>query len=256
MSGTQDGRKIAIVVGGAGGIGREVCRVLAEVGMRIGLMDINEAEAARIVEALPGQGHLLATVDVTDENAVAAAFDRVETEGPAAKLVVIAGGPVGAPDNPTDITTVTLDEWNRTLALNATGTFLCLRKFARLRVDRALPGTQIVLFSSITGQLGGSMTGPAYPASKAAVIGLTRQAAADLAPHGITVNAIAPGAVATEEFKRFIDASAEEQLKARIPLNRVSSPTEIASVVAFLLSDAAFYITGTTIDVNGGVLMR
>jgi 3-oxoacyl-[acyl-carrier protein] reductase len=115
---------------------------------------------------------------------------------------------------------------------------------------------RVVLFSSITGQIGGAVTGVAYPTSKAAIMGLTRQAALDLAPYGILVNAVAPGSVATEEFKRFVDEPMIETLKARAPLRRISTPEEIANVVAFLLSDTCSYMTGTTIDVNGGALMR
>ncbi|KRB82317.1 hypothetical protein ASE00_09550 [Sphingomonas sp. Root710] len=243
-------------MGGAGGIGRAICRKLAEAGLRVALLDLNEAAGSTIVGSLTGHDHIFVRVDVTSEASVDAAFASVEAHAAASKLVIVSGGPLGTPAAPANIFTVSLDEWNRTLELNATGTFLCLRKFAQLRVAKPVPATRILLFASITGQLGGSMTGPAYPASKAAVMGLTRQAALDLAPHNIIVNAIAPGSVATDELKRFVDASMMKALEARAPLHRIASPEEIADAACFLLSDACSYITGATLDVNGGALMR
>jgi 3-oxoacyl-[acyl-carrier protein] reductase len=249
-------RNMAIVVGASGGIGRAICRNLAETGFRVALLDIDDQGAFEVSKKLPGDGHIVARVDVTSEASVAAAFDLVEAAAPASRLVVVTGGPLGTPAAPSNVFTATLDEWDRTMRLNATGTFLCLRKFAQLRVGRHVPFARIVLFGSITGQLGGTVTGPAYPASKAAVMGLTRQAALDLAPYGIIVNAIAPGSVATDEFKRFVDKPMLEALEARTPLHRIASPEEIATVTGFLLSDACSYVTGATIDVNGGALMR
>lgn len=253
---TESHRQTAVVVGGAGGIGRAICRKLAATGLRIALLDLNEAAGVEILGTLPGQDHIFARVDVTSEASVDAAFSSVETHAPASKLVVVSGGPLGTPAAPSKIFNATLDEWDRTLQLNATGTFLCLRKFAQLRVANPVLATRILLFASITGQLGGSMTGPAYPASKAAVMGLTRQAALDLAPYDIMVNAIAPGSVATDEFKRFVDAPMMKALEARGPLHRIASPEEIADAACFLLSDACSYMTGATLDVNGGALMR
>jgi NAD(P)-dependent dehydrogenase (short-subunit alcohol dehydrogenase family) len=247
---------MAVVVGGAGGIGRAICRNLAATGFRVALLDLNAAAGVEVLQTLPGEGHVFEFVDVTSEASVDAAFDLVETQVAASKLVVVSGGPLGTPAAPSNIVNVTLDEWNRTINLNATGTFLCLRKFAQLRVANQAPATRIVLFSSITGQVGGAVTGLAYPASKAAVMGLTRQAALDLAPYGIAVNAIAPGSVATDKFNRFVDVFMIKALEARTPLQRISSPEEIAIVACFLLSDACSYITGATIDVNGGALMR
>lgn len=249
-------RHTAIIVGGAGGIGRVICQILAASGSRIALLDINDAAGREVVASLPGEGHFFDHVDVTSEASVEAAFDRTEALASSSRLVVVSGGPLGTPARPSDIVNIDLDEWNRTLALNITGAFLCLRKFARLRVEKPIEKTRIVLFSSITGQIGGAVTGVAYPASKAAVMGLTRQAALDLARYDILVNAVSPGSVATEEFKRFVDEPMIEALKARAPLRRISTPEEIANVVAFLLSDACSYMTGATIDVNGGALMR
>lgn len=248
--------EMAIVVGGAGGIGSAICTKLAEAGHPVAILDTNAARAAEILSALPGQGHVFEHADVTSEGAVETAFDAVEVRGRPSKLVVATGGPLGTPAAPSNIVNIGLDEWTRTIALNATGTFLCLRKFARLRVANPAPATRILLFSSITGQLGGSMTGPAYPASKAAIMGLARQAALDLAPYDIIVNTIAPGSVATEEFKRFVNADMRAALEARAPLRRIASPEDIATVACFLLSESCSYIAGATIDVNGGALMR
>ena len=149
-----------------------------------------------------------------------------------------------------------LHTWSDTLSLNLTGIFLCVRKFARLRKRAPLAHMRIVNFGSIAGQVGTSPSGVAYAAAKAGIFGFTRHAAIELAKAGITVNAVAPGAVGTDAFNDFVDPAYKASVSARVPLGRVTEPVEIADAVGFLVSEQASYITGATLDVNGGMLMR
>ena len=252
----MDDRRSAIVVGGAGGIGTAVCQRLAAGGLRVIVVDIASDRAQAVLASLPGEGHSAEHLDVTDEGHVARLFDKIEARHPAAVLVTIVGGPLADPNDPPAITTMTTSEWERTFQLNVTGTFNCLRKFAQLRCSRPLQNSRIVTLGSITGQIGGSPTGVAYAASKAAVFGLTRQVAGELAKEGITVNCVAPGAVGTTEFYRLTTAEYAASVAQSIPLGTIGKPEEVAAAVAFLVSEEASYITGAVLDVNGGFVMR
>jgi NAD(P)-dependent dehydrogenase (short-subunit alcohol dehydrogenase family) len=249
-------KRTCLVVGGAGGIGQAVCLRLAKDGFNVIVADLNIEGALRTAANLPGAGHGAEQVDVTDEADVAAVFDRIEGSTPAAVLAVLAGRPLNDPDNPTTVASMSTSEWNRTLTLNLTGVFFCVRKFAAQRMAKPLEHMRIVTFGSITGQVGKSSTGIAYATSKAAVIGFTRQVASELAPLGVTVNSLAPGAVGTPEFFRLTTEADRASIRSRIPLGRMATINEIASAVAFLVSEGGAYITGTTIDVNGGLNMR
>ena len=247
--------RAALVVGGAGGIGEAVCVRLAKEGHRVVVADLNMNAAGQVCARLPGVGHVSERIDVTDEADVDAFFERCETREPAAILVNIAGGPLVDPTSPPTLTTMSLGEWNATLALNLTGTFLCLRKFAAVRKARPVELMRAISFSSVTGRVPGGPTGIAYGTAKAAIIGFTRHAAAELAPVGITVNSIAPGAVGTPEFFRIMSDEAVKSVASLVPIGRVGSTEEVAGAVAYLVSQDAGYVTGATIDVNGGYFM-
>jgi NAD(P)-dependent dehydrogenase (short-subunit alcohol dehydrogenase family) len=249
-------KRTAIVVGGGGGIGSAVCMRLAQADLRVVIVDIAADRANDVLAALPGDGHSIEALDVTYEHAVDDVFERIETHHPAAVLVTIVGGPLADPDDPPTIVSMKSKEWEGTFRFNVTGTFNCLRKFAQLRRRRPLENTRIITFGSITGQVGGSPTGVAYAASKAAIFGLTRQVAAELSKDGITVNCLAPGAVGTSEFYRLTTSDYAAAVAATIPLGRLGTPQEIAAAVAFLASEEASYLTGVVLDVNGGIVMR
>lgn len=249
-------RRRAIVVGGAGGIGGDICRRLAAEGYRVVVADRNRERAEEVLPSLAGAGHDVAQFDVTNDAEVDAAFDAIEASDPASVLVVASGGLLVDHLALPNIATMSTSDWNRTIALNLTGVFFCLRKFAQLRLARPLEHSRIITISSGAGQGAGTPTDVGYVSSKAAIIGLTRQVAFDLSRANITVNTVAPGPVGTPEFFR----TTTEQVRAgaaRVTLlNRLANPEEVAAGVAFLASPDASYITGTTLDINGGAHMH
>lgn len=248
-------RRTAVVVGGAGGIGGAACRRLAVDGHAVVVADRN-ATAGMALAAELGVDHRFEALDVTDELQVEEVFARVEAQSPPAVLVIFAGGPLAVPGQDASITSISPAQWRQSVELNLTGTFLCIRQFVGLRQAGPLADSRIVACSSLSGQVGGLPTGAAYSAAKAGVIGLVRHVAAECAASGMTVNGIAPGAVGTDEFYRFLKEEEVDGLRKTVPLNRIATVDEIAAAVSFLASVEASYVTGVTLDVNGGILMR
>ena len=145
------------------------------------------------------------------------------------------------------------DEWDAILRFNVTSAFLCTK--AVLPIMRRQRAGAIVNLSSIAGRAGAVTVTSHYAAAKAAILGFTRHLAREVAAEGIRVNAVAPGTVATERFRALRSEEDARRLAASVPMGRVAEPEEIADVVLFLASDAARYLTGATIDVNGGLVM-
>jgi NAD(P)-dependent dehydrogenase (short-subunit alcohol dehydrogenase family) len=230
----------AVVTGGAQGIGAAVVRGLAASGMHVTVADLEgqQDSAQALADEIDGDS---ASIDVTDEISVG---EVVEQCGPVDVLVNCAG--ITIPFQP--INDVTLADWNRQISVNLTGTFLCMRAVAGGMLERGW-GRIINLASALATR--GMAGSAAYSASKAGVTGLTRAAAADFAPHGVTVNAVAPGYVDTPMTQAFPPGVRERRLD-EIAMGRFATPDEIAWVVAFLSSDESRYMTGTLIDVTGG----
>ena len=239
--------RTALVTGAGRGLGRAISRRLAELGAQVVLGDVDAGaldETARLIRAQGGEvsTHVF---DVSDASAVRAAFADI---GQLQILVNNAGiCPLTSPDE------ISEAEWDQVLAVNLKGAFLCIQ--AALPGLRASGWGRVINIASLAGQMGGISVGVHYAASKAGLLGLTKAFARLLAPHGVTVNAIAPGPVETD-----LTADWPEQirhdLRVRIPLGRFMQPEEVAEVVAFLCSPAAAAITGATIDVNAGLFMR
>lgn len=249
--------RIALVTGGAGGLGLATARRFASDGMTVALADIDGDAAQKAAARLEGEGHRGLALDVSREEAVVAAFDLVETRmGPVSVLAHFAGT-LGAGGTTVGIplSQSTVNDWDMVMAVNARGTFLCVREMARRRRSTPVEHGRIITVSSLAGEVGGLQSGAAYSASKAAVLGLTRTAARDLGPIGITVNAIAPGPIDTPMLARSASGGAYTMLDS-VPLRRIGTPDEIAEAASFLASVGAGFVTGATIDVNGGLLMH
>ena len=250
-----DGR-VALVTGagGARGLGRAIARRLAGAGAQLVVGDLDEAgvrETAQLCEQ-DGSAALALRMDVTDEASVAAAFAAaVERFGRVDVLVNNAGISESTPAWEIDV-----PAFDRMLGVNLRGGFLCARA--------AMPGMmerrwgRLIWISSVAGKTGGGFFGSAhYAASKAGVIGLCQGLARQLGPYGITSNAVAPGLIDTEIATRVVGEEGFAAVKARVlpgvPVGRVGVPDDIAAAVHFLASEAASYVNGEIMDVNGGV---
>jgi NAD(P)-dependent dehydrogenase (short-subunit alcohol dehydrogenase family) len=241
-------KPIALVTGGAQGIGLASAEALAEDGHRIVLADI-QAEAVAAAAAKLGGGAVGMQCDMADPAQIAALFDRIEAEmGPVATLVNCAGIAISAP-----FLEASLTDFQKVIAVNLTGTFLATQRAAQTMVARKIEGA-IVNMSSINAQVAIPAIA-SYCASKGGVMQLTKAAALALAPHNIRVNAVGPGSIDTAMMAGVnADPAAMARAMSRTPLKRVGTPREIGDVVAFLASPKASYITGETIYVDGGRL--
>ena len=240
-------QKLALVTGGAQGIGYACAEALKEDGYGVILADINADGVAEAAERLGAVAGL--ACDMADAAAVAALFDRIEADhGPVSALVNNAGIAM-----PGDFLDYDLDAFDKVIAVNLRGTFVATQRAARAMVARDIKGA-IVNMSSINAQLAIPAI-PAYCASKGGVMQLTKVAALALAPNGIRVNAVGPGSIDTEMMAGVnANPDALARVLSRTPLGRVGTPREIGDVVAFLCSDKASYVTGETIYVDGGRL--
>ncbi|HTU36885.1 MAG TPA: SDR family NAD(P)-dependent oxidoreductase [Acidimicrobiales bacterium] len=241
--------RVAVVTGGGSGMGAAISRELAARGHRVAVVDINADGAEQVAKEIEASGAsaLAARVDVSNREAVDGVLDGVrEAFGPIEILVTSAG--IEGFENFVDISTET---WERTLAVNLTGTFHCVQA----AVPDMIAGQwgRIVTISSSSAQ-SGTRRMAHYVASKGGVIALTKALALDLAPYGITVNTIPPGAIDTPMMRRPVESGAMPSLDAvikRAPLGRLGTPEDIAAACIFLCSEDAGYITGQQINVNG-----
>lgn len=237
--------KAAIVTGAASGIGRAVAALFAAEGATVWALDIDADGLAGFANA--------EVVDVSDAAAVDAAVARIDAAAGGIDLLVNCAGAY-ALEPWLEIEPAV---WDRIFAVNARGVMQMIQAVARTMVARGKGGVVINIASGAGRR--GDLNSVAYSASKAAAISITQSAALGLAPHGIRVNAIAPGPVDTAMWARVValrsnrgDQSAE-QMKARVPLQRISTPEEQARVALFLAGDDSAYITGQTLNVDGGL---
>jgi 3-oxoacyl-[acyl-carrier protein] reductase len=256
--------RVAVVTGAASGIGQAIVRRLAREQVRVAMVDLYEAGLRRLFGELDERTARPYLADLTDPGEVAALAGRVPGElGEVDFLINVAGGPAppsrqdqlpALPDRAQPIEAIDDLGWSRILAANLTTAFLVCRAFVpAMKTRRA---GRIVNFTSIAARRGSDRVGVHYAAAKGGVIGLTKTLALELGPHGIRVNAIAPGYVNTERMDAVAWGRAlpgqHQALLDAIPLGRLGRPDDIAGVVALLLSDAGGYVSGATIDVNGG----
>ncbi len=228
---------VALVTGGASGIGAATVALLAGRGWQVASLDLDAGG--------PPDGVLGVSGDVTDPGSVDDAVARVERElGPLAALVCCAGTG-GDSVHTADITD---EEWRRVFALNCDGVFFCNRAAARAMVPRGRG--RIVNVASIAGKEGNPMAA-AYSASKAAVIGMTKSFGKDLATTGVLVNCIAPAVIATPILEQLSQEHIDYMVE-KIPLGRMGRSEEVAELIGFLVSEAMSFSTGATFDISGG----
>jgi 3-oxoacyl-[acyl-carrier protein] reductase len=236
--------RTALVTGAAQGLGEAIARALHARGATVVLADVNRDGAERVAAEL-GDRARAAYVDVRERASLAAALDEA---GVVDILVNNAARTVSRP-----LWEIEPDEWDDVLAVNLRGVFLGCQLAGPTMRERGWG--RIVNLASLAGQQGGAVAGAHYAASKAGIIVLTKMVAQELAPHGVTVNAVAPAAVRTPVMDELPDDRLE-LLRQHIPVGRFGEADEVAALVAFLCSDEAAYITGATLDVNGGLFMR
>jgi NAD(P)-dependent dehydrogenase (short-subunit alcohol dehydrogenase family) len=251
MSDLLEGR-VALVTGGGSGIGRAAALALAHAGARVAVADVAHAAAVETVELLETEGLALAC-DVGSASDVAATVARVvERFGQLDCAFNNAGIEGGPPD--VQLHEYAEDIWDRVVEVDLKGVWLCLKYELAVMVPRG--SGAIVNTSSISGLTGGGNT--AYVAAKHGVMGLTRKAALEYGPLGIRVNAVCPGPIRTPMLERLFKAVPEREtrLAEAAALRRLGRPEDVAAAVVWLLSDAASFVTGHGLVVDGGYLAR
>lgn len=248
--------KTAVITGATSdkGIGATVAARYAREGWAIVILDLDGENSAKVAAEIGNQYAVPAFgygIDVTSEESVTAAYDAVAAEVTAGNLP-----PIGALANIAGITSpvpfleTTLELWNKVFAVNSTGTYLVTRAFLPPMIEQGWG--RIVNMSSVSAQRGGGVFGKVpYSSAKAAILGFTKALAREVADKGVTVNAVTPGAVDTNIRVGSTDEQ-EAALAAAIPVGRTATTEEIAAVITFLSSEDASYLTGTTVDINGG----
>jgi NAD(P)-dependent dehydrogenase (short-subunit alcohol dehydrogenase family) len=239
---------IAVVTGGAGGIGAATCRALGRAGYTAAIVDIDATRMATLEVQLVAEGiaAFAVTADLTNHAAVAAMADAVLARGDVSVVVNNAGHAFAA-----SFETADADDWRRSMALNLDAAHDVSRAF--LPALKARGGGVIVNVASVNGI--GSYGNPAYSVAKAGLIHLTRQLAVEYGPFGIRAVSVVPGSVRTPAWAHRLDANPKliEEILKFYPLRRIAEPEDVAAVIAFVASDAARAITGTEIVVDNGL---
>ena len=244
--------KTAVVTGAASkrGIGRATAHTLAGAGWNIAVLDLDEAsakEAAHEIEEQHGVQAVGVGCDITDETSVENALAALDgTLPPVGALVNNAGI-----TSPTPFLQVSGEEWDRIFAVNVRGAFNVTRRLAPGMAERGFG--RIVFLSSVSAERGGGVFGGvAYSAAKAAELGFTRALARELGPHGVTVNAVAPGLIDTDITGGALEGERKAALIAGVPVGRNGRVSDVADLITYLCREQSGYITGATYDVNGG----
>lgn len=245
----------ALVTGGTRGIGRAITLALGSSGARVAANYRSNGEAAERLGLELGERHvehMLLKADGAQERSVGTMMRRIEESWGGLDLLVLnAGiwhrGPIG---------TMTLADWRETLNNNLTSAFIAISEAMRLMTGESTAPKRIIAIASTSG-VRGEAEYSHYAASKGGIISMVKSLAVELAPQGITVNAVAPGWIRTDmTADAMSDAAGRKSINAAIPLGRPGDPDEVAAAVVFLASRQASYITGTTLHVNGGMVLQ
>lgn len=251
--------KVVLITGSSGGVGRKIAFAFASEGAKVvvNYRKKSKQESGKAADAVVseikktyGTEAIAIDADMSVEAQIIEMFDKAEASVGAVDILVnnAAYLPKGPLQNYTET------EWNYTFQVNVTGAFIACKELIKRLRERGVKG-KIVNISSQAAFFGSTSGHLPYDASKGALISMTRSIAREVAREGINVNAVAPGMVMTEMVAKLWEERKEQYL-ARIPLNRIAQPEEVANVVLFLASDMSSYMTGTTLDMTGGLMMR
>ena len=242
--------RVALVTGAGSGIGRAIALAFADAGAAVAVADLHRDAADRVVEEISATGGkvLALPLDVSQPERVAAAVAETVAAWHGLDILVNSAGICPL----TPLAAISLAEWNRVLAVNLTGTFLCAQAaFPHLQASRH---GRIINIASLAGRTGGVTVGLHYSASKGGVISMTKALARMLAPSGGTANCIAPGPLDTPMTADWPPEN-RELLRQQIPLGRLGHAEDVAAAALYLASGAGSFITGATLDINGGIAM-
>lgn len=243
--------RVALVTGGARGIGYQCARRLGAEGAAIAILDVNQPQAEEAAESLAREGIRARGygADVTSEEHVVEAVARVDSELGQPAILLNAAGILRR----TRFLEITVAEWDAVIDVSLKGTFVCSKVCLPAMIEAGWG--RIVNFSSTAGKSVSTLGGAHYTAAKAAVLGLTRAIAKEVAHAGVCVNAVCPGMIDTEMVHEFCSDADLERYARSFPVGRLGQPSDVAALVNFVCSHEAGYITGAALDINGGDLM-
>ena len=246
-----DNSRVAIVTGGAQGMGRAVAELLAKDGVSVVINDINKEAIEKVAGELEDLGLNVKPVvgDVTSSKDVGILVKETVAEFGTVNILINNAGVL----RPTKVIDIEESEWDFVVGVNLKGTFLCSK--AVLPYMQSQKWGRIVNFSSTAGKNVSTIGGAHYTSAKAGILGFTRHLAKESAEYGVTVNSVCPGLIDTEMVQSTISEEKKQEYASSFPINRLGQVQEVADLVGFLVSDKAAYITGASLDINGGDLM-
>ncbi len=246
--------KVALVTGGSHGLGKSICLGFAAEGAKVAVNYRRSPErAAAVVQEIQdkyGVEAMAVYADMSKEHEIIKMFEQIEERF--SQIDILVNNAAVCPQS--WVKDTPLDSWDFVLRVNLTGTFIACRELVKRLIETGRPG-RIVNISSVAAFHGSTSGQASYDASKGGMNSFTVSLSREVAPYGITVNALAPGLMVTEMTEKKYMAQKDKYL-SRVPLGRFGDTDEVADAVIFLCSDRASYITGTTMNVSGGILMR
>ena len=243
--------KTAIITGGGQGMGKSCALAFAEIGIRTVINDLDGLKAQKTVDDIKYMGgeSMIAPGDVTSKSDINKVIEKTMSDFGSIEILINNAGVL----KPTKVTDISEKEWDWVISVNLKGTFLFSQ--AVIPFMRQMGWGRIINFSSTAGKNISTVGGAHYTAAKAGILGFTRHLASEEAKYGITVNAVCPGLINTEMVKNTINDDDIKKYANSFPIKRLGKASEVASLVLFLSSDEAEYITGASLDINGGDLM-